>query len=224
MESAVTDELLGGVADPAWAVFDLAAGEREGSLAVLHALHSLTTRLAAEKPLLLSVDNLQWVDAPSLRYLAYLARRMGAMPAIVAASIRSGEADDIADLVTELAFDTDTVLIQPCSRCPRRGMNKLAERAYGCAVSPLFVAACHLNDERQSAAAPPTPARSGHCARREARCVAHPSGARGRVTRRLQSSPAAAATDARSLPPGRSEALRCWAMPRICRAWPSSPG
>jgi predicted ATPase len=67
---------------------------------------------------------------------------MDGMPAIVAATIRTGEADDIADLVAELAFDTDTALIRP-QPLSEQATHQLATRAYGRAVAPLFVAACH---------------------------------------------------------------------------------
>jgi DNA-binding SARP family transcriptional activator len=145
LEPAISDGLLCGAAAPARAVFDLASEHGEGSLAVLHALYSVTAQLAAETPLLLSVDNLQWADGPSLRYLAYLARRMAGMPAMVAATMRTGEADDIADiadLVAELAFDTDTVLLHP-QPLSEQATSELVARAFGRAAAPLFVAACH---------------------------------------------------------------------------------
>ncbi len=142
MESVVTDELLCGAGAAARGVFDLAGGHREGSLAVLHALYSVTAQLAAERPLLISVDNLQWVDPPSLRYLAYLARRMDGLPALVAATIRTGEADEIDDLVAEIAFDTDTLLIRP-QPLSEQATQTLAERAYGQPAADLFVAACY---------------------------------------------------------------------------------
>ena len=142
LEPAVTDGLLCGAAAPARAVFDLASEHGEGSLAVLHALYSVTAQLAAETPLVLSVDNLQWADGPSLRYLAYLARRMAEMPAVVAATMRTGEADDLADLVAELAFDTDAVVLRP-QPLSEEATSQLVARAFGRAAAPLFVAACH---------------------------------------------------------------------------------
>jgi DNA-binding SARP family transcriptional activator len=142
MESVVTDELLCGGGAAARGVFDLAGGHRESSLAVLHALYSVTAHLASETPLLISVDNLQWVDPPSLRFLAYLARRMDGLPALVAATIRTGEDDEIADLVAELAFDTDTLLVQP-QPLSEEATQTLAERAYGQPAAELFVAACY---------------------------------------------------------------------------------
>ena len=46
------------------------------SFAALHGLFWLASNLAAEQPLLLAVDDLHWCDRPSLRFLAYLARRL----------------------------------------------------------------------------------------------------------------------------------------------------
>src|SRR5918994_198993 len=48
----------------------------EPSLAVLPGLFWLTVNLSAERPLLLSIDDLHWCDHPSLRFLAYLVRRL----------------------------------------------------------------------------------------------------------------------------------------------------
>ena len=95
LEPMLTDELLCGPAAPARAVFDdLAAEHGDGCLSVLHALYTLTARIAAKQPLLITVDNLQWADGPSLRYLGYLARRIDSMPALVAATVRTGEPND----------------------------------------------------------------------------------------------------------------------------------
>jgi hypothetical protein len=43
---------------------------------VLHALLRLVSRLSAEQPLVLVVDDAQWGDVPSLRFLGFLARRI----------------------------------------------------------------------------------------------------------------------------------------------------
>ena len=68
---------LAGAAAPAASVFG-ALGDEEGvaSFAALHGLFWLASNLAAEQPLLLAVDDLHWCDRPSLRFLAYLARRL----------------------------------------------------------------------------------------------------------------------------------------------------
>ncbi|HVN10930.1 MAG TPA: BTAD domain-containing putative transcriptional regulator, partial [Kineosporiaceae bacterium] len=55
--------LLDGAAAGARAVFDLLDNPVEGSFAALHGLYWLTAWLAAERPLVLVIDDLQWTDA-----------------------------------------------------------------------------------------------------------------------------------------------------------------
>src|SRR4051812_9744324 len=56
-------------------------------------------QLADERALLVVVDDAQWVDAPSLRWLAYLAPRVGALHAVVALAVRTGETAAINELL-----------------------------------------------------------------------------------------------------------------------------
>lgn len=142
LEPAITDDMLCAAAAPARAVFDLASDHSEGSLAVLHALYAVTAQLASERPVLLAIDNLQWADGPSLRYLAYVARRMSGMPAVIAATMRTGEEHEISDLVAEIAWDTGTVLLRP-QPLTEDATSNLVATAYGHPAAPLFVAACH---------------------------------------------------------------------------------
>ncbi len=58
---------------------------------IVHGLYWLTANLAAETPLLLAVDDAQWSDAASLRFLAYLARRLDGLPLVVLVTVRTGE-------------------------------------------------------------------------------------------------------------------------------------
>jgi predicted ATPase len=83
------------LAGPAAAVRPLLAGEVAGALAggvaaplagdssfaVLHGLYWLVVNLAARGPLLIAVDDAHWADEPSLRWLAYLARRLDGLAA-----------------------------------------------------------------------------------------------------------------------------------------------
>ena len=70
------------LAGPAAAARPLLAGEPAAqpaggsSFAVLHGLYWLVVNLAAGGPLLLAIDDAHWADEPSLRWLAYLARRL----------------------------------------------------------------------------------------------------------------------------------------------------
>jgi AAA ATPase domain len=52
----------------------------ESGLAVAHGLYWLCSNLSATRPLVLAVDDAQWVDDPSLRFLLYLARRIREIP------------------------------------------------------------------------------------------------------------------------------------------------
>ena len=55
--------------------------------------------------MLLAIDDLQWSDRPSLRFVAYLARRLEGAPVLVAATLRSGEPGTDPALLAEIAAD-----------------------------------------------------------------------------------------------------------------------
>lgn len=57
---------------------------------VLHGLYWLVSDLAERAPLALLVDDAQWLDAASARFLAYLARRVDSLPVLLAIVMRHG--------------------------------------------------------------------------------------------------------------------------------------
>lgn len=61
------------------------------SEATLYGLRSLLARLSEETPLLLLVDDLQWTDVPSLRWLAYLAKRLHGLRIVLVCTLREGD-------------------------------------------------------------------------------------------------------------------------------------
>ena len=85
------------LAGPAAAARPLLAGEPaaqpagDSSFAVLHGLYWLVVNLAAGRPLLLAIDDAHWADEPSLRWLAYLARRLDGLAAGVLVALRPGD-------------------------------------------------------------------------------------------------------------------------------------
>src|SRR5215467_13004778 len=86
-------ELLAGQAAatrPLWGEAGAGAA-RDTSFAVLHGLYWLTANLAAAGPVLVVVDDAHWADGPSLRWLAYLAPRMGGLAAGLLVAWRHGD-------------------------------------------------------------------------------------------------------------------------------------
>jgi DNA-binding CsgD family transcriptional regulator len=106
------DELLAGPAAPARAVCE--PGEHPGApppseagFAILHAVYWLVVRLAERAPLLLLVDDAQWADEPSLRFLVYLLGRLSDQPIAVLVAARAGS-QRAGGLLEQLAGDPAT--------------------------------------------------------------------------------------------------------------------
>jgi DNA-binding CsgD family transcriptional regulator len=91
VEESEREALLAG---PAAAVRPLLFGEVEKgsafdtSFAVLHGLYWLTVNLAERRPLLIAVDDGQWADEPSLRWLAHLAPRLEGLAVALLLALR----------------------------------------------------------------------------------------------------------------------------------------
>ncbi len=117
-------------------------GESAASFAALHGLYWLTLNLATERPLLLAVDDLHWCDRPSLRFLAYLARRLDGAPVLVAATLRSGEPGTDPALLAELAGDPAVVPLRP-GPLGAGAVEALVRAELGEGADPAFCVACH---------------------------------------------------------------------------------
>lgn len=109
--------------------------------AALHGLFWTVLDLAAERPLLLSVDDLQWADRASLRFLAYLARRVTDVPVLVLVTVRTGEGDVDEDLLSAVReHPARSLVLDPLSR---EGVAELLAGRVNGAPDDAFVAACH---------------------------------------------------------------------------------
>ncbi len=114
----------------------------DSSFAVLHGLHWLALDLAAERPLLLAVDDLQWCDRPSLRFLAYLARRVEHAPLLLVSTLRSGEPATDALLQAEITEDPRALVVRP-GPLSVAAVGVLVGARLEHDVAPEFAAACH---------------------------------------------------------------------------------
>lgn len=65
----------------------------QASPALTHALYRVAANLAAADPIVLLVDDLQWIDAESLRFLEYLAPRLGETAISILFTTRDGRWD-----------------------------------------------------------------------------------------------------------------------------------
>ena len=113
----------------------------EGGFAVLHGLLWVVLDLAEERPLLLTVDDLQWADRPSLRFLAYLARRIEELPVLLLATIRTGEPDADEDLLDAVRQVPSVSL--PLAPLSPQGVGGIVAERLGEQPEDAFVAACH---------------------------------------------------------------------------------
>jgi DNA-binding CsgD family transcriptional regulator len=99
--------LLAGAAGPAARLFAVDGGagaglSADGAFAVLHGIYWLTSNLTLRSPVALIVDDVHWCDPSSVRALAYLAHRIGDLPAVMIVAMRPAEPDSPAALLDEL--------------------------------------------------------------------------------------------------------------------------
>ena len=109
-------ELLSGAAGPVARIFAEAAtsappGE-DGGFATLNGLYWLIAGLAAQRPLALFIDDLQWADGPSARALTYLEGRLSDIPVALVVSVRSGEPSRVSSAIVTLESQPAARLIE----------------------------------------------------------------------------------------------------------------
>ncbi len=128
------------------------------SYAILHGLHWLTLNLADSAPLVLVVDDLHWCDISSLRFLAYLARRLDGTPIVLAVTTRpvgseettAADVEQVSDLLAELlgdlAAEPSAVLIHP-QPLSRAASAQLLATILGATPEPKFTDACFASTD-----------------------------------------------------------------------------
>jgi hypothetical protein len=84
--------LLGGVARMGAQAVGVAMGEPPADrFAAFHGLYWLLANRADRGPIVVSVDDVQWADDPSLAWLGYVARRAEDLAVVLAVALRSGD-------------------------------------------------------------------------------------------------------------------------------------
>ncbi|MET9518294.1 AAA family ATPase [Streptomyces sp. NPDC002994] len=119
-ETSEREVLLEGAAAPAAWLLGGGPADRLGepfggdrSFATLHGLYGLTAKLAARTPLLMVVDDAHWADAPSLRFLGYLARRVYGLPVLLLVAVRPEDPGAHGLLLTELVAGPEVDVVRP---------------------------------------------------------------------------------------------------------------
>jgi len=139
--------LFTGAAAPATRLFEVderPSVDGDGSFEALHSLFWLVVNLADQGPLLLLVDDCQWVDRESLRFLSFLAQRIEDLPV---ALLLAGRPPDSADegagvLWTRVVSRPATVALnpQPLSEPAVAGLTR---EQLGAEAADEFCRACH---------------------------------------------------------------------------------
>jgi DNA-binding CsgD family transcriptional regulator len=110
--------------------------------AVMHGLYWLCANLASEHPLVIAVDDVQWADEQSVRWLAYLARRLADVPALVVLAARVDESTPASSSLAAIAAEPLTRTLQP-RPLSVSAVGALVADVTGVQPSPEVARACH---------------------------------------------------------------------------------
>jgi DNA-binding CsgD family transcriptional regulator len=111
------------------------------SFAVLNALFWLTSNLAERSPLLLAVDDAQWSDPASLRYLLFLVPRLGELPVTLTLAVRTGERSSEPELLAKLTADPAARVLRPSPLGPS-SVAEIVREELATGAADAFCAAC----------------------------------------------------------------------------------
>src|SRR5262245_45226426 len=118
-----------------------AVGFDDVSLAVLHGLYWLTVNACAETPVMLVVDDVHWCDQASLRFVAYVGRRLEGMSLLILTGLRSSEPSREDPLVAEMARQPGGIVVEPAP-LSEDAVAQLLEVRLGASPHAGFSAAC----------------------------------------------------------------------------------
>src|SRR5215831_16676484 len=110
----------------------------------LHSLYWLVVNIADQAPVLVLVDDCQWADRDSLRFLAYLAQRIEGLPVTMLLTGRppDGGGDEAGSLWVQLASRPATAALYPRPLSQSAAVTLTRERL-GAGAAEEFCRACH---------------------------------------------------------------------------------
>jgi DNA-binding CsgD family transcriptional regulator len=119
------------------------SGERfDVAQAAVYGLYWLVANLAASRAVLLAVDDLQWADGSSQRWLAYVAHRLEGLPVLVAVTLRSDEPASDSALLAELVASATWPPLRPAP-LGEASVAALVREGLGGSATIGFCRACH---------------------------------------------------------------------------------
>jgi DNA-binding CsgD family transcriptional regulator len=140
-------DLFAGAAGPAARLFE--PGERrpldaDAGFEALHSLYWLVVNIADQAPVLVLVDDCQWADRDSLRFLAYLAQRIEGLPVTMLLTGRPPDAggDEAGALWVQLASRPAAAALYPRPLSESAAVT-LARERLGTEAAEEFCRACH---------------------------------------------------------------------------------
>jgi DNA-binding CsgD family transcriptional regulator len=144
-DDAARRRLLEGVAIHAARLFDpdqvdRAASTENEAFALMHGLYWLALNVAEMRPVVIAIDDLQWTDAASLRWLCYLARRLETVSVCALVTLRAGEDEDPA--LADLLADPVTSIVRPAP-LTASAVAELIHAGLGADAEEAFCLACH---------------------------------------------------------------------------------
>ena len=111
-----------------WEAAPTSAAAPPDRFAVEHGLYWHVAELAERQPLLLLVDDVQWADVPSLRFLVHLAHRLDGLPVALVVAARMDADPERLELLNRLELFADARCLGPAPLSVEAVSTMLADR------------------------------------------------------------------------------------------------
>ena len=112
---------------------------------LLRGYYQITRAVAADRPVIIAIDDLQHADSLSARWCSYLARRLDDLPVAMVLTVDSdthtadGSVEELRTELTALAYSSQ-IRVGPLDP---EGAGDLIAAAFGAPADPVFAVRCH---------------------------------------------------------------------------------